>query len=505
MTAPRQPARSEDSSLGRRIAVGAGWMVAMRWTDRLIGLASIAVLARVLLPEHFGIVGYAMLVIALLDLVSGMSVDDALIRERDADGAYYSAAWTMNVIRGMALGILMLALARPAAEFFREPALDAVVFAVAAIPLLQGLQNVGTVEFRKELRFSLEFRFVLLPRIVATLATIGLAFALRSYWALVAGSILRVALKSALSYRLHPFRAKFTFARIPEIFRFSRWMILQNLVAGLCQKLPAFVIGHQWNSSALAYFNMGREIAELSRTEIQAPIRRALYPGLAQIAESPARLHATLVESTAMMALLTLPIPLGTALVAEDLVPLFLGAQWQATVPLLQVLCLGAAVNAVGTNSQLVYLVLNRSHLTAGANLVRLLLLVLAILVLAPIYGVVGVACAVAAVNGAMVVADYFLTPWRLGFEARRLPMAVWRPVTASVGMCVAVLLVRSGFAPAADPGAHALSLAISVCVGVLAFAGCAIALWLASGRPDGAERRLVSVIAQYRVRLHRT
>src|SRR6185295_3562997 len=125
MTAPPPPAKGEDSNLGRRIVVGAGWMVAMRWIDRAVGIASIAVLARLLLPEHFGIVGYAMLVISLLELMSGMSIDDALIREREADRAYYSAAWTMNVLRGLVLGGLLLVLARPAATFFHEPALEA--------------------------------------------------------------------------------------------------------------------------------------------------------------------------------------------------------------------------------------------------------------------------------------------------------------------------------------------------------------------------------------------
>jgi len=504
MTAPPPPAKGEDSNLGRRIVVGAGWMVAMRWIDRAVGLASVAVLARLLLPEHFGIVGYAMLVISLLELVSGMSIDDALIREREADRDYYSAAWTMNVLRGIVLAVLLLALARPAAEFFHDGAVEAVVFAVAAIPLLQGLENVGTIDFRKQLRFDLEFRFILLPRIVSTIVTIVLAFALRSYWALVAGQIVRVALKVAMSYWLHPFRARFTFARIPEIFRFSRWMILQNLVAGLNGKLPGFVIGHEMTSSALAYFNMGREISELSGTEIRAPIRRALYPGLAKIAGNRSHLGYALVESVSMMALVTLPIPLGTALVAGDLVPLFLGPQWQPVIGVLQILCIGAAINAIGTNSSLAYLILNRSHLTAAANVVRLILLAIAMIVLAPSYGLMGVAYAIAGVNAVMLVADYVLAPWRLGLEPTRFVAATWRPVVASLAMCVAVWLAQAAFPPATDFGGHAWSLARSVSVGAVTYAGCALALWFACGRPEGAERRLISTLARYGFPLRR-
>jgi PST family polysaccharide transporter len=505
MTDVRHAANTEGPSLGHRVVVGAGWMVALRWIDRLIGLVSVAILARLLLPEHFGIVGYAMLVVGMLELFGGIATEAALIREHEADDAYYSAAWTMNVLKGVLFGALTIALAHPAAGYFREPALAAIMYAVAAIPLIQGLVNVGTVDFRKHLRFSSEFQLVLLARIPSMVATIALAFALRSYWALVAGSIFRAALQVVLSYWLHPFRARFTFVRMPEIFRFSRWMMLQNLAAGFNEKLPAFIVGREWGSSALAFFNMGREIAALATTEIRAPIRRALFPGLAQVARQPARLNAALVDSTGMLALLSLPIPLGIGLVAEDLVPLLLGAQWQPLVPILQPLCVGAAIYALGTNSHLAYLVFNRAYLTAGADVIRLLLLVPALIVVAPTYGVEGVAYTIAGVSCVMVAADYVLSPRILGIDTGRFVAAVWRPVAASMAMCIVVWLAGSGFAPATDLAGHAAALARSMSVGAVTYVGGVLTLWFIAGRPDGAERRLVSLITEYRDRRRRT
>lgn len=504
MNRQKQAKDTKDTSLGRRFARAAAWMVAFRWIDRVIGLLSVALLARILAPEDFGIVGYGMLIIGFLDLFTGLSTDAELIRHQDPDRAYYNAAWTMNVLRGFAIGVLILILTQPAAAFFHEPRLEGVMFALAAVPIIQGFENIGVVEFRKRLEFDREFRFLLVSRIVGTVAAVALALVLRNYWALVAGSALRVAFRVALSYGFHPFRPRVAWLRVAEIFRFSRWIMLQNLASGVNEKLPAMVIGRELNSVALAFFNMSKEIADLSVTEIRAPIRRALYPSLTQIAHQPERLRNVLVQTTGMLALLTIPIPLGIALVAEDLVPLFLGSQWQPTVLLLQPLCLAVTVSALGTNSQLAYVALNRAYLTAVAAFARVLLLLALLLSVPSSYGAVGVAYAVAAASFIMLIADYALASRILRIRAGSLLRAAWRPVTASLVMCVAVWLMRSGFAPAADISGHLLSLTRSALVGVVIYVVCELALWMAAGRPGGAEGRVVALLTNYADRLRR-
>ena len=494
MTGKRTAENSGGSTLATRVTAAAAWMIAFRWLDRLIGVASLAVLARLLLPEDFGIVGYAILVTGLLDLFTGLATDAELIRHPLADRDYFNAAWTMNVLRGLAIGVLMIALIEPAQRFFDESRLGGIMLTLAAVPLLQGLENVGIVEFRKQLNFDREFRFLLVSRILGTIASLAFAFALRTYWALVVGVIVRTAIRVLLSYRVHPFRPAFDLARVPEIFRFSRWMMIQNLASGVNEKLPGFVIGHLWNSSALAFFNMGKEIADLSATEIRAPIRRALYPGLAQIADRHERLGDVLVESTGMLALLTMPIPLGIALVADDLVPLFLGVRWEATVALLQPLCVAAAITALGTNSQLAYMALNRSHLAALSAMIRLLVLLVLLTGIAPAYGLAGIAYALVGLNCAMLIADYAMSPRFLNIDPTRFLAVAWRPVTAAIAMCTAVWLFRAGYPAASDLASHAWSLAWSALLGAAVYAVCVLGLWILCGRPGGAEQRLTAL-----------
>jgi len=492
-------------SLSRRITTAAAWMVAFRWLDRLIGILSLAVLARLLSPADFGLVAYGTLVIGILELFTGLSTDSELIRHARADRSYYNAAWTMNVLRGVVMAALLLALIRPAVTFFHEPRLVAIMLSLSAIPLIQGFENVGIVDFRKQLEFDREFRFLLTSRIVGTVATIIFALLLHSYWALIVGTLFRAVFRIAWSYRVHPFRPRFALAGIRDIFRFTRWMMIQNLASGLNDRLPGIVIGREWGSSALAYFNVAKEISDLSATEIRAPIRRALYPGLARLAERPTHLGDVLISATGMLALLTLPIPLGIALVSDDLVPLFLGEQWQPAIALVQPLCIAASVAAVGTNSQLAYMALNRSHLAAVAVSLRALLVLVVLLLVGRSYGVVGVAYAIAAITCVMTALDYALAPRLLDIRVRRLLAVVWRPVAAAVAMAGAVWLLQLASVPAHDTAGHLWALIRATLLGAVVYTVCVVILWTLGGCRDGAEKWLIALVKEQHARLSRT
>jgi len=101
----------------------------------------------------------------------------------------------------------------------------------------------------------------------------------------------------------------------------------------------------------------------------------------------------------------------------------------------------------------------------------------------------------VAGVSCAMVVVDYALTSRLLRIDVRRFLAVVWRPVTASIVMSVAVMFLRAEFAPASDLAGHAWSLARSALVGAAVYVTCVLGLWLAAGRGAGAERRILSLM----------
>jgi len=173
------------SESNQKFVNGALWMVAMRWMMRLFGLVSLIILARILTPTDFGIVALAMLIVGLLEILSWTAIDLALIQRQETTREHYDAAWTLQVLQGLLVAVLLIIFSPYAASFFDEPALTNVIYVLALKFFILGFQNIGVVDFRKDLKFAKEFNFHLYKQAFSFLTVVSLALILENYWALV--------------------------------------------------------------------------------------------------------------------------------------------------------------------------------------------------------------------------------------------------------------------------------------------------------------------------------
>ena len=134
-------------------------MLGFRLAQRGIGLLSTVVLARLLVPEDFGLVAMAMAIYGLVDLLSQFGFDTALIHKQDADRRHYDTAWTLNLVFRTLCGLLLIIAAPLGASLLEEPRLEAVIYVIAIVSLVQGFENIGIVAFRKDFHFNMEFHF----------------------------------------------------------------------------------------------------------------------------------------------------------------------------------------------------------------------------------------------------------------------------------------------------------------------------------------------------------
>ena len=173
----------------------------MRWSVQLLGLGSTLVLARLLVPEDFGIVALATAYIAIVEGLTALPMSQALIRYRDADRSLYDTAWTLGLLRGVFIALLILASAVPVSNVMNEPRLLAVIMVLAVRPLLEGLINPRFIDFDKHLDFSRPMMVRVGTKAIAVVVTVGLAIALRSYWALIIGGLVSASVRLPLTYQ----------------------------------------------------------------------------------------------------------------------------------------------------------------------------------------------------------------------------------------------------------------------------------------------------------------
>jgi O-antigen/teichoic acid export membrane protein len=485
------------STIGRQLVKGAGWMVLLRFTDRLVGAFTFTILARLLSPEHFGLVALATSVIALAEMVSDVGVELALIRDPHSGRTLYNAAWTLKIGRGLAMGALYAVLAQPAATFFNEPRLEGILYCLAVAGLIGAWENIGVVEFRTSLAFAREFKYLFLSRCLPVPVTLGLAYTWRSYWALVGGILVQRVTKVCLSYWLHSYRPRISLAGIRALVNFSKWMAVQNVIQGLSQRAPAFVLGRLTNVTILGHFEVAFELATMATTELGAPIRRAFLPGFVHWSSDIEHLKKGVLDTYGAMVLVGLPIPVAMAVLAPLLVQTFLGEHWLPAVPALQVLAVYGVVQSLGTSSHLVYLALNRLRLMTVVSGFSLSVVVPFLLWGVSRWGAVGAGWALTVTAALVLCVDVSLVAGVLGVHRREFCRLAARPVLAASGMflllwCLPVDTSASVSFRSGLPRLLAFALA-----GLATYVGLLVICWRLCGSPESMERKLLFFVTE--------
>jgi O-antigen/teichoic acid export membrane protein len=309
-----------------------------------------------------------------------------------------------------------------------------------------GLENVGTVDFRRNLNFKREFSFLLTKRLVGFLVTACAAVAFRSYWALVAGTVIGRLAGVLLSYAMHPYRPRPSLGATRELFSFSGWMLANNAVLVAIVRFPHFLIGRLYGSGALGLFTIAYEFATLPVTELASPMNRALLPAYSRLALHPRELRETFLDMAALVMTVALPASVGIAVLAEPIVRLVLGAAWIEAVPLMRVLALSAAFIAVQTQNGLLLIALGVPKLNTAVSVGRL-----AVLVPLAYYrplgdGVLGIAWAELVASGACLLISYPYIMRRLEIDVPMYAGRIWRPIVASLAMGAGILpLIKDG------------------------------------------------------------
>ena len=478
-------------SVQRRMATGAIWMVLFKLVERGLGLISTLILARLLGPAEFGVIAMAMSFIVMGELLTAFGFDIAIIQDPHATEQHYNTAWTCNFLMGLSVTLLMLSLAPAIADFYGRPEVVWVVCALAFGPLIAGAENIGVVAFRKELDFRREFKFQVSRKFIGFAIVVPLALLLRSYWALVVGILVSKLAGTLISYLMHPFRPRFTLVKFKQLFRFSRWMLLNNVVGFFKERSSDFVIGRLYGAAPLGAYNVAYELAHLPSTEIGAPINRALLPGFAKMGSAP-EVKTAYASAVGVLAMLTLPAAAIIFAVAPFLVPVILGQKWLAAVPLMEVFAFNGALLLFHSSISAVLMGRGFAGRVTASNTIYVMVLAAMLALFAMGKGAVGAAYAVLLTTLACTPI-YLYQVWRaLGIAPSVFARAVGRPLIAALATAALLRWGMPAYIPTMGLAATVGWLAGGVVAGGGIYFGLVAAQWYLAGRPEGAERAVL-------------
>ncbi len=466
-----------DRALRRRFLGSAAWTGGSRGLMVVFGLGVTAVLARLLDPPDYGLLGMAMVIIGLVQQARDFGIGPALVQRETVTEETCARAFTLAA--GLSVGLLAFCwlVAPAAARFYGEPRVTSIIRVMALGFPLTALQVVPLSLLRRELRLKGEAVARTLSQVVDSGLTITLAFNGYGVWALVVGFLANGAVFAAVLAVAHPWRPglRLRGAESTSLMRFGGGVTLSSFFWYMYSNADFLVVGRLLGPAALGAYTMAWNLAKMPWDQIWIALSPMALPLFSRTRERAEGMRSALVRLSRGLSLITFPALGGLALVSGEVVPVFLGEKWTASIAPMRWLCLYGMARSVSVLLSPVLLAGGRLRREIGFNLACVAVLPAAFW-LAADSGIAAVAACWAMLYPILVAAVILrpaLAVARTGGGEFMRTLA--RPAVATLIMALAVLAV--GELPGLEPG---LRLLLKVATGVLAYAA---ALWLVEGR----------------------
>jgi O-antigen/teichoic acid export membrane protein len=488
-----------DDSIARKTAIGATWLVAWRFVTRGFGVISTLALARILTPADFGIVAMATIFSSVVDSLSQLGLQDALVRHPKDGRALFDTAFTLQLFRALAIGAVLAASAPLASWWFNETRLIPVLLVLAALAAASGLENVGIAEFRREMRYDKQFALLLVPRLLQVAITIPLAFALQNYWALLIGIAVSRLARVVATYAVHPYRPKLRLAGWRELAGFSLWTWASSLAGVVWDRCDPVILGPVLGPAGLGLYLLAYETAILPVSELIAPAADALFAGFAS-AHKQASASTHTASSVAVTLLLGVaPLTIAISATSGYVVAALLGPKWQTAQPLIAILawqCLFSPFSYVCTTLLVARGMVRLNFLgNVAAAAIRLLAILIVVSLTHRLDHIVLVITFIVAAEALIYIA-MLRRAGDTGF--RQIRGGLLRIALASAATVATGAVSGLGWQTVTMSALPALLHGVPIGCAVLAFfAVVDLLLWLLAGRPAGPETHLLDLVGQ--------
>src|SRR6267142_2876590 len=191
-------ADTKNQPLAKRVRSGISWNVSSSLIGQLLGFVRSVVLARLLAPEDFGLFGMALTIVAALNALTTIGLNQTILANKfetkEELKAHLDTVWSAELIRSFVVALLVAASAFPMSRFYGQAQLSVIIPLLLCITLVQGFQNIGLVILRKEISVARIFWYELATNVAGIAVTVALAVIMRNVWALVIGLLLTAAL-----------------------------------------------------------------------------------------------------------------------------------------------------------------------------------------------------------------------------------------------------------------------------------------------------------------------
>lgn len=334
-----------DNTLRSKTLRGVGWMTLSTVGKLLMQLLFMAVLARILGPETYGIQAIAMVLISFAQLISDGGLGKAIIQKQTSSKSQLSTVFYTSVIIGCGISVIIILSSSMIAEFFENETLEDVLKVLSVIFIIKGFSVVAeSLAFKK-----MNFKPVAMVNLLSYLFAYGfiaipLAYLGWGVWALVLATVIQELIKTILILNLVPHSKSlkmFDIAQLEDLYKFAGGITLSGVFNKIATNVDTLIIGKFLTVNLLGIYGRGYKLMQLPAGLFGNIISATLFPALSSIKNDIDRTRNVHIKLMALTALLMLPFSILMFSVSNEIVNILLGDKWVAVGPVLQILVLG--------------------------------------------------------------------------------------------------------------------------------------------------------------------
>jgi O-antigen/teichoic acid export membrane protein len=455
-------------TLDHALLHGVAWTAAAKWAAQALTWASWLIVARLLTPEDYGLVGMAAIYLGLITLLSEFGLGTAVLAVRELRVEQINQLNGLAVLLGLASMLASCIVAIPLGRFFHAPQLPLVVVAMSTTFVITSFKTVPLALLQRDLRFKALALIDLSQALVLAISMVGFAVAGFRYWTLVCGAVLGALFSTGAILRLR--HARFAWPR-PKSLQHAMTLSSDLVIARLCWYASAnadfLVAGRILGKAALGFYNVAWTLASIPVDKVAALVGQVTPAFFSAVQTDPAAVRRYLLRITEGISLITFPVSVGVALVARDFVLVVLGSKWEATIAPLQLLAAYAAFRSITPLLHHVLFTVRDSRFVKWNMVAAAVLMPTGFYVSGQRWGTVGLAMAWVVVDPLIMFPSYWRVFSKIELSPKAYVVALWPALSGTALMAAVVLAVG---AVSGSEWTAGLRLAAQIGAGVISY-----------------------------------
>ncbi len=388
-------------SLAQRTVKSGIWVSGIKFFSRFSQILMLIILARLLAPRDFGLMGIALVTLAGTQQFTKIGLKAALIQQKQENvDDYLDTTWCLEAGRGLLIAAVLFVTAPYIAMFFGEPDATNLIRVIGLGPLLFGLKNPGIVYFEKDLEFHKQFVYEVSGGFAQFIVGVTYALINPTVWALVFAFVATDFVKFVLSYALHDYRPwpSFDIEAAKELIDYGKWITGSSIVYFLYSQGDDAFVGWFLSATALGFYQYAYRIADTPSSEFAEVISSVTFPAYSKLQDNTADLRDAVLQTTRLTAFVAFPMSFGIALIAPSFVPVVLGPEWTPMIVVMQLLALYGLLHALTRNFGSVWKAIGRPDYITKLGILRVFLIAVLIWPATAQWGIEGTALVVVGV-----------------------------------------------------------------------------------------------------------